>query len=73
MHNIRGDQSRKGTRLEDKVDKIAKPKDFENSLQDMIDEIIEDNDEKTKDGIKLETIEKRIDDQKLNTAQYPQK
>ena len=47
------------------VDKIAKPKDFENSLQDMIDEIIEDNDEKTKDGIKLETVEKRIDDQKI--------
>ena len=45
------------------VDKIAKPKDFENSLQNMIDEIVEDNDEKTKDGIKLETVEKRIDDQ----------
>ena len=39
----------------------------------MIDEIIEDNDEKIKDGIKLETVEKRIDDQIMSTAQLMQK
>ena len=47
------------------VDFIAKPKDFENSLQNLIDEIIEDNEEKTKVGIKLEPVEKKIDDHKI--------
>lgn len=47
------------------VDKIAKPKDFENTLQDMINEIIEDTDEKNKEGIRLEPVEKRIDGNKI--------
>ena len=47
------------------VDKIAKPKEFENSLQDMIDEIIEDNHDKNKDGVELEPVKKIIDDQKI--------
>ena len=55
------------------VDIIAKPKDFENSLQNLIDEIIEDNEEKTKVGIKLEPVEKKLMTIKLNTKQYPQK
>ena len=51
MHNLRGIKAERALDWK-MVDKIAKPKDFENSLQDMIDEIIEDNDKKTKDGIK---------------------
>ena len=47
LHDLRGNQSRKS--LEWKiVDNIAKPKDFENSLQNIVDEIIEDNEEKIK-------------------------